>query len=98
MSLPVLVSTQCPSLARSPRGGVAATGFVLGSVLASGGCFASSGVSWPVGTVLILPLRCPDDVYDQSAPPGGGAVVVRDTVEGAPPVTRRERTLCFLAD
>src|SRR5467141_4483033 len=47
--LPVDVSTQCPSLARSPRGGVAGGGLALGRPAASGSPSWSGGEGWPAG-------------------------------------------------
>src|SRR5258708_4977552 len=56
--LPLDVSTQCPSLARSPRGGAPAGGLALGSPVASGSPSGSGGAAWPVGhpagNVLLL--------------------------------------------
>jgi hypothetical protein len=47
--LPVDVSTQCPSLARSPRGGDPAGGLALGSPVASGIPSPSGGEGSPAG-------------------------------------------------
>src|SRR6266566_392231 len=55
---PVVGSAQCPSLARSPRGGAPAGGLALGRPLASGRPSGSGGDGWPVGqpagNVLLL--------------------------------------------
>src|SRR2546428_14141013 len=48
-ALPVDVSTQCPSLARSPRGGVAGGGLALGRPVASGSPSWSGGEGLPAG-------------------------------------------------
>src|SRR6266853_3862490 len=56
--LPVDVSTQCPSLARSPFGGVPGAGPSLGSPTARGSRSPSGGdccpVGQPAGNVLLL--------------------------------------------
>src|SRR2546428_12590175 len=48
-ALPVDVSTQCPSLARSPRGGVAGGGLALGRPVGSGSPSWAGGEGWPAG-------------------------------------------------
>src|SRR5438445_6949858 len=62
---PVAGLTQCPSFARSPRGGVAGAGSLFGRAGPSGLPSFFGGGGWPLGAVLIVTLALPVPVLAQ---------------------------------